>query len=569
MNWNLTEFFKDKKEFDGFILLTKKSAMEFESNYKNRLVNLTSDEFYIALKEYENINKNIARVETYAYLTFAKDTSKGSFLVACEKIANEITKHILFFELEFGEIKDKAKFIKNSKEYAYYLSLIDKQKSHRLSQKEEGLLLNLSPLSSGYTRLFDESLGLMKFEFNSQICELEELLSHFSDEDRQNRKEASISLSKGLRANSHLLTFILNMIRADLEIKRDIRSYEKSEDIMHEYNQISRSSVDALIKATESSFGMVGKYYERKKELLGFDEIYDYDRYAPIGKSSQISYEEAKKVVLDSFYEFSSEFGNLAKKAMDENWIDVYPAKGKMSGAFSHSAVSDIHPFVMLNFTGKTRDAFTLAHELGHAIHQHLAYSVGYLNSNTPLTTAETASVFCEMLVFKNLVKNASKDEKITLLASKIEDIFATLYRQINFTTFERRIHSLKGDLQTEEIDEIWMEESKKMFDGKLKLNEYYSCWWGYISHFIHSPFYCYAYAYAQLLVLAIFGLYSSRKCENFVEIYTKFLSLGGSKSPKEMVGAFEFDIEDERFWQIGIDEIAKLCSEFDELTKS
>ena len=218
----------------------------------------------------------------------------------------------------------------------------------------------------------------------------------------------------------------------------------------------------------------------------------------------------------------------------------------------------------MLNFTNKKRDLFTLAHELGHAIHQYLAYKVGYFNSSTPLTTAETASVFCEMLVFDYIYQKS--DDKISLLASKLEDIFATLYRQINFTTFERRVHSFEGELSKDELDKIWLEESAKMFGKSLKLNEYYKSWWSYIPHFIHTPFYCYSYSYAQLLVLALFGLYKSKKCENFVEIYTEFLTLGGSKSPKELVEMFNLDINSQEFWQIGLNEVEKLVKKFKEL---
>lgn len=221
---------------------------------------------------------------------------------------------------------------------------------------------------------------------------------------------------------------------------------------------------------------------------------------------------------------------------------------------------------MLLNHTDGRRDLFTLAHELGHAIHQNLSYGVGFLNAETPLTTAETASVFCEMLVF-DYVKNTLKGkEKISLLAGKIEDIFATLYRQINFTTFERRIHAYEGEISLETINQIWQQESAKMFGKSVVLNDYYKIWWSYIPHFIHTPFYCYAYSYAQLLVLAIFGLFKSGKCENFVQIYTEFLSLGGSRSPKELVAKFGFDIEDAKFWQIGINEVKKLVDEFEGL---
>jgi oligoendopeptidase F len=353
------------------------------------------------------------------------------------------------------------------------------------------------------------------------------------------------------------------MIKTDLKNSCELRGYEFGESSRHLSNQIEKPSVDALIKASESSFDLVAKFYNKKREILGFDELYDYDRYAPLGGDEQISYQEAKKIVIDAFNSFSPLFGDLAKRAFNENWCDVYPNENKQAGAFSHSASSDVHPFVLLNFTGRRRDLFTLAHELGHSIHQYLSYSVGYLSSHTPLTTAETASVFCEMLVFEYVKNNLPKEQRTALLASKIEDIFATLYRQINFTTFERRVHEFDGEISSDELNRIWLEESKKMFGDSLILNDYYKIWWSYIPHFIHSPFYCYAYSYAQLLVLALFGLYKSGKCPNFTEIYTKFLSLGGSKSPKELVEMFGFDIDDEEFWSVGIAQVANLVDEF------
>lgn len=567
MEWNLKEFFSDENDLENFTNSTKTKALDFSKKFKDTLASLNGDEFFNAVKEYELISQNISKIMSYRYLAFAKDTTKGKELAKSEQICNEISQNLLFFEIEFNELNDDKKedFIKNSKNYSYYLALLSKQKSHQLSLKEESLLLKKSPVGvSAFSRLFDESMSNLEFEFNGKMLKEEEILSLLSHEDRDTRKNAALSLSKTLKQNSHLLTFIYNMIKTDLKIETNLRNYKFPEDSMHLYNQIEKSSVDTLIEAIEARFDLPINYYAKKREILGFENLYDYDRYAPIGKDKDYTYDESKEIVLQAFTKFSPKFGELAKKAMNENWIDVYPSKTKSSGAFSHSAVSQIHPFVMLNFTNKRRDLFTLAHELGHAIHQNLAYSVGYLNSSTPLTTAETASVFCEMLVFDYIYEK--DDDKLSLLASKLEDIFATLYRQINFTTFERRIHETKDELSHEEINQIWIEESKKMFGDSLILNPYYEIWWSYIPHFIHTPFYCYSYAYAQLLVLALFGLYKSGKCENFTDIYIKFLSLGGSKSPKEMVSMFGLDINSTKFWEIGLKEIENMVNKFKEL---
>lgn len=567
MNWNLKEFFSSENEFNEFIKKIKNEAIIFNKTYKDNLEKLDNSEFINALQTLEKINENISKALTYRYLAFAKDTTKGKELASSELICNEISQNLLFFEIEFNNLEKtkKDKFINASPKYKYHLELLSKEKVHQLSLLEEKVLLKTSPVgSSAFARLFDETMANLDFDFEDKKIKIETLLSYLSDEDRNKRKNAALSLSKTLDANSHLLTYIYNMIKTDLNIQKELRNYKFSESSMHLYNQIEKESVDNLIKVVEKRFDLSIDYYAKKREILGFEELYDYDRYAPINSDEEITFEESKKIVLKTFNEFSPKFGEIAKKAFDENWIDVYPDKNKTSGAFSHSAVSSVHPFVMLNFTNKKRDLFTLAHELGHAIHQYLAYKVGYFNSSTPLTTAETASVFCEMLVFDYIYQKS--DDKISLLASKLEDIFATLYRQINFTTFERRVHNFEGELSKDELDKIWLEESAKMFGKSLKLNEYYKSWWSYIPHFIHTPFYCYSYSYAQLLVLALFGLYKSKKCENFVEIYTEFLTLGGSKSPKEMVEMFNLDINSQEFWQIGLNEVEKLVKKFKEL---
>ncbi|MDY6057563.1 MAG: M3 family oligoendopeptidase [Campylobacter lanienae] len=566
MIWDLSKFFNSSDELDKFCLDLQNRANEFKAKFSQNLSNLNANEFQNAMSEYEEILSGIGKIMSYAYLKFAKDTSTGAFLAKYEEICAKIEEIVLFFEIEFNELNSEIQnnFISNTPKFSYYLENLAKNKPHQLSFLEERILLRTANTgASAFSRLFDESMARARFEFRGQSLKEEEILSKLSSDDREIRKEAAVALSQGLKPMQHLLTYIYNMIKTDLKNSCELRGYEYGESSRHLSNQIEKSSVDALIKASENSFDLVSKFYDKKREILGFDKLYDYDRYAPLGGDEKMEFDEAKSIVIKAFSEFSPLFGDLAKRAFDENWCDVYPDENKQAGAFSHSASSDIHPFVLLNFTGRRRDLFTLAHELGHSIHQYLSYSVGYLSSHTPLTTAETASVFCEMLVFEYIKNSVSKEQRVALLAGKIEDIFATLYRQINFTTFERRIHSYEGEISSDEIDRIWLEESKKMFGDSLILNDYYKIWWSYIPHFIHSPFYCYAYSYAQLLVLALFGLYKSGKCENFVEIYTKFLSLGGSKSPKELVGMFGFDIDDEKFWNIGIEQVANLVNEF------
>ncbi|QKG29602.1 M3 family oligoendopeptidase [Campylobacter sp. RM16187] len=567
--WDLTPLFKNEKELEKSALSLKNECEKFEKKYLEDFLNLSTDQFLEAFDEYEQLLSKISKVTTYAFLVFAKDTSKGAFYAKFEEIAIKAHENLIFFELKFNEFDDKKQkdIINASKNNRYYLSNVAKSKAHQLSIKEEQVLLRTASTGAdGFARLFDETMSNMKFKFQGKLLSEEEILSKLHDKDRNVRKAAAKSLSSELSRHQHLLGYIYNMIKTNLKTSCELRNFSSPEEPRHESNQISKKSVDALIKTTEANFSLVSKFYDKKRKILGFKKLYDYDRYAPLDEGRKYEFNECKEIVLKAFNDFSPKFGKIAQKAFDGGWIDAYPTTNKRGGAFSHSGSLDAHPYVLLNHTDGRRDLFTLAHELGHAIHQNLSYKVGYLNSDTPLTTAETASVFCEMLVFDYVKKELSDKDKISLLAGKIEDIFATLYRQINFTTFERIVHAHKGEISLEELNKAWLEESKKMFGKSVTLNDYYKIWWSYIPHFIHTPFYCYAYSYAQLLVLAIFGLYKSGKCKNFVQIYTEFLSLGGSQSPKDMVAKFGFDIEDSKFWNIGINEIKKLVKEFEEL---
>ncbi|WP_169754175.1 M3 family oligoendopeptidase [Campylobacter curvus] len=567
--WDLTALFKNEKELEKTALELQTKCQNFKNSYEKNFLNLKTDEFLKAFDIYESLLLQISKVSTYAFLVFAKDTSKGAFYAKFEDICTKAQENLLFFEIMFNEFDDakQQNIIKASKTHGYYLSNVAKAKAHQLSVKEEQILLRTANIGSdGFARLFDETMSAMKFKFKGEWLGEEEILSKLHDKDRNVRKLAAKSLSDILAKNQHLLGYIYNMIKTSLKTSCELRNFKLAEEPRHLENQTSKKSVDALIKATEANFDLVSKFYDKKRKILGLKKLYDYDRYAPLEGESEYKFQKCKNIVLKAFEDFSPKFGAIAQRAFDEGWIDVYPTPNKRGGAFSHSGSPDAHPYVLLNHTDGRRDLFTLAHELGHAIHQNLSYGVGFLNAETPLTTAETASVFCEMLVF-DYVKNTLKGkEKISLLAGKIEDIFATLYRQINFTTFERRIHAYEGEISLDEINKIWQQESAKMFGDSVVLNDYYKIWWSYIPHFIHTPFYCYAYSYAQLLVLAIFGLFKSGKCENFVQIYTEFLSLGGSRSPKELVAKFGFDIEDAKFWQIGINEVKKLVDEFEGL---
>jgi len=569
MNWDLSALFSSVPEAEEFLKQAIFKAIEFEKKYKNRLYTLTPEEFLEVLKEYEDIWENIGRALTYIYLVFATDTSKGPFLSKFQELATQAEEHLIWFELEFIKLPlDKQqRFIDNSGIYKYYLIHLQEEAPYKLSEKEEKILMKKDLTgSSAFNRLFDETLSKTKFFFEGEYLSEEEVLSKLYSSDRNERKKAQVSLTLGLKPHQQLLSYIYNQIKKDWRIDYiDIRGYDLPESPRHLSNRVSKKSVDALINTVNQNTYIVSDYYELKRKLLGYEKLFDYDRYAPLkftDKTPEITFEEAKSLVLNAFKKFSNTFYEIAKKAFEENWIDVYPKEGKRGGAFSHSATPKAHPFVLLNYTNQRRDVFTLAHELGHAIHQYLSREVGYLNQDTPLTTAETASIFAEMLLFEEIKNSLSKEELLETYAAKIEDLFATLFRQIVFTNFERRVHD-SDELKPEEINKIWMEENEKMFNSSVVLTKNYEIWWSYIPHFIHSPFYCYAYSYAQLLVLTLYKLYKEG-FENFEKKYIEFLKQGGSLPPKkQFLELFGLDIEDESFWDKGMSVVKEMVKEF------
>ncbi|MDU7693428.1 MAG: M3 family oligoendopeptidase [Helicobacter sp.] len=567
--WDLNSLFNDDNSTFTFTSDLKKRASAFEANYKGKLCDLSSDTFNLAIKEYEALWEDVGRVMTYAGLSLAADSNKGAFYAKCELSANEVQEHLVFFTIEFCDLpQDVAqKFISACPKYAYYLKLTLDNKKYQLSLKEEKILISLSPLgASAFARLFDEFYSNLHVDFDGKSLSLEEILSLQHNKDRHIRSSAQEAFTKALRDNRLFLTYILNMIRKDLSIHTNLRGYENKEISRHISNQTTQKSVDSLINAVNGAMDLSIRYYKTKAKILGI-ELKDYDRYAPIAKTSAFySYKDGLNIVLEALNEFSPIFHKIANDAAQNGWIDSHPRDRKRGGAFSHGSVPSSHPFVMLNHTDNRRDVFTIAHEFGHMIHQELSKKQGYLNMDTPLTTAETASVFSEMILFEKMKKSLSKQELKELYASKLEDIIATLFRQIVMTNFERRIHDLEGELSADDFDNIWLEENERQFKGALELTPNYGAWWSYIPHFIHTPFYCYAYSYGQLLVLALFGLYKRSNKEEFIQTYIKFLESGGSKSPKEMVQAFGFDIESDDFWQIGLAEVRALIEEFEAL---
>jgi len=426
-----------------------------------------------------------------------------------------------------------------------------------------------------FRRLFDETVNNIKFRVRidrkTQILTEAETLSLMYDPDRRKRIAGAKGLTKGLKEYSKILTFIFNILVKDHQSTDEIRSYEFPMHSRNLDNEIDKQTVKILMESTERNYHLVERFYNLKKKLIGIDKFYDYDRYAPILQSKKvIPYENAKEIVLESFGEFSETMADIAKEFFDKNWIDSEVREGKRGGAFSHSTVPGVHPYVFTNYNGKLRDVMTLAHELGHGVHQYLSRQQGYFHSDTPLTTSETASVFAEMLVFVNLMrKETDPSEKLALLCGKLEGMFATVFRQVVLTRFEESFHKTsrkKGELTTEEINELWIKANKAMFGKSVKLTKDYGYWWLYITHFIHSPFYCYAYTFGELLVFSLYNKYLVEG-KSFVPKYLELLSSGGKDSPYNLLKILDVDLRNPEFWQEGLNYLDNMVIEAETLS--
>jgi len=551
--------------------LMKRSAA-FEKKYRGKINSktITAPALLKAVSELESISEQIGKLLSFAYLKFAADTARpehGAFLQKIQEKATEARKYLMFFELEWVALSDSKarKLMGDSKlsHYRHFLEQERKYKPHRLSEPEEKILDEKANTGSrAFRRLFDEVLNNIRFKvrLDGKIQSLSETetLALLYDPGRAKRKAAAEGLTEGLLANAHVLTFIFNTLVQDHAVSDRLRSFSYPMESRHLDNEIDRATVDALITSCEKNYGMVAKYYKLKKRLLGLKKFYDYDRYAPLFSDSKaIGYGEGKKIILSSFDVFSPKMSEIAGKFFEKNWIDAETRDGKRGGAFSHGTVPSAHPYVFMNYTGRLRDVMTLAHELGHGVHQYLSRKQGYFQSNTPLTTAETASVFAEMLVFHKLTETV-KDPKtrLSLVCSKLEDIFATVFRQVVLTRFEESLHTARrerGELRQEDIDKLWVQANKPMFGDSVELTENYSHWWLYIPHFIHSPFYCYAYSFGELLVLALYHKYLNEG-NKFVPRYIELLSSGGSEAPEKLLERVGVNIKDPGFWQGGLD---------------
>jgi len=585
--WKLRDLYAglDDPALDRDLQTALARAQAFEQTYRGKISTLApeaADSLLKAVQELENLFEQMDKPAVYAALVHSAKTDvpeHGALLAKTREQRTAINKHLIFFDLEWIQLADApAQALSRHPRLAKYRHWLEQKrawKPHYLSEPEEKILDEKAITGkAAFGRLFEETTASMKFPFadaeGERSLSLQEILARLYDPERDVRRRAAEAISQGLKDHARLLAFIFNTIVLDHQSDTQLRHFLNPMASRNLSNEISDSVVEALLVATERHYGLVQRYYRLKGKLLKLDKLFDYDRYAPLfGDMPKCDWPTAHRIVQESYDAFSPDAGKIIRDFFAKNWIDAELRPGKRGGAFSSSAVPSVHPYILLNFTDRLRDVMTLAHELGHGLHQFLSRGQGYLQCDTPLTTAEMASVFGEMLTFRRLQELYPEPRlRLAMLCGKIEDAFATVFRQVVMTRFEQKLHDARqkqGELSADAINQMWHAANQAMFGDSVTLTDDYAWWWLYIGHFIRSPFYCYAYAFGELLVLALFQKYK-QDGPAFVPKYLELLAAGGSDAPHVLLAKLGVDVNDPGFWELGLKLLGEMVSEAEKL---
>ena len=583
--WNLDDLYKspDDPALARDLDAAAAQASEMKSRYQGKIVTLGADgaALHGAITAYEALADLMGKIGSYASLYYVGDQTDAKRAKFAQDVGERLTRistDLIFFELELNQIGvaelETALAHAGLARYKPWLDDLRKEKPHQLDERLEKLFTEKAQTGRGaFNRLFDETMAGLKFDVEGEPAplSLEPTLNLMSNASEDRRKAGAEALAKTFSANIRLFTLITNTLAKDKEISDRWRSFKDVADSRHLANRVEAPVVDALVAAVKAAHPRLShRYYAMKAKWLGKNKLAHWDRNAPLPEKSDrvITWPAAQAMVLDAYGAFSPDMASLAKQFFDKRWIDAPVRPGKAPGAFSASTVPSVHPYVLMNYQGKTRDVMTLAHELGHGVHQCLAAAQGPLLASTPLTLAETASVFGEMLTFQRLLsETTSKPERKALLAGKVEDMLNTVVRQIAFYSFERRIHEARreGELTSDQINAIWLEVQGESLGPAIELKAGYEVYWTYVPHFIHSPFYVYAYAFGDCLVNSLYGLYKESH-PGFVAKYFELLKAGGSKHHSELLAPFGLDARDPAFWDKGLAVISGLIDELEAL---
>ncbi|WEX11807.1 M3 family oligoendopeptidase [Chelativorans sp. AA-79] len=584
--WNLTDLYPamDSPELAGDLARAARDAVAFEEAWKGRLADEAgkgaAGGLGEAVRAYEQLDELFGRIGSYAGLVYAGDTSdpkRAKFYGDVQEKLTDASTHLLFFTLELNKIDDALidAALKDDPLFGHYRPWVldmRKYRPHQLEDRVEQLFHESDSTGRGaWNRLFDETMTSLRFNVDGEELTLEPTLNLMQDANGDKRRKAAEALAVTLNANMRLFALITNTIAKDVEISNRWRNFNDVADSRHLSNRVEREVVEALATSVREAFPRIShRYYAMKAKWLGMEKLNHWDRNAPLPETPQsvIEWEAAKETVLSAYGNFAPEMAEIASRFFDRNWIDAPVRPGKSPGAFAHPTVPSVHPYVLLNYMGKPRDVMTLAHELGHGVHQVLAADQGSLMAATPLTLAETASVFGEMLTFRSLLaRTTDKRERKAMLAQKAEDMINTVVRQIAFYEFERKVHTERrnGELTSERLGEIWLEVQSESLGPAIALREGYETFWAYIPHFIHSPFYVYAYAFGDCLVNSLFAVYQQAE-KGFQEKYFEMLKAGGTKHHSELLAPFGLDASDPAFWSKGLSVIEGLIDELEAL---
>lgn len=568
--WDLSIFYSgvDDPAIERDMDAIAKDVEAYVAKYRGRVAELTAAEFVEAIQMYESLLDAAGRIQSFAYLNFATDTNKPEFGALVQRMTewlSDLQQETLFFNLEWKAMEDAAaqRILDNAAlgKYHHTLEAERRYKPYTLSEKEEQILIDKGVTGrTAWTRLFTQIMGAARFDFEGKQLTQSQVLKLLYEPARDIRHAAGDSITKTLRDKSMELTYIFNTLVADKASDDKRRGYPSWISERNLDNKAPDAVVDALISAVTSQYELVARHYRLKRALLGYETLYEYDRYAPLpieDAERDYTWGEARQVVTNAYGKFSEEVGAITERFFAENWIHAALLPNKRGGAFASPTVPSAHPFVLVNYTGKTRDVMTLAHELGHGLHMYLSSEAqGITGLYTPLTTAEMASTFGEMLVFDDLMsQEPNPAARLAMLAGKVEDSFATIFRQISMNRFEDKLHTSRrtqGELSAAQIGELWMETQRAMFGDSVTLRDEYSHWWSYIPHFLNTPGYVYAYSFGELLVLALFNLYRQRG-QSFVPDYVGVLAAGDSDYPERILAKIGVDLSDPGFWNEGL----------------
>ncbi|HVV60762.1 MAG TPA: M3 family oligoendopeptidase [Pseudolabrys sp.] len=584
--WNLADLYPglDSPALKSDLEKAESDCATFERTYKGRLAEMAAGEgagaaLADAVKGYEKLDDLLGRVGSYAQLLYAGNTTdpiRAKFYGDVQERLTAASIHILFFTLELNRIDDaaleKAMADPALGHYRPWLEDVRKEKPYQLEDRVEELFHEKSVTGySAWNRNYDETVASLRFRIGGKDLSIEPALNLLQDADGKKRKAAAEALATTFKENLRTFTLITNTLAKDKEISDRWRGFKDVADARHLSNRVEREVVEALVSAVRAAYPKLShRYYRLKAKWFGKKSLPHWDRNAPLPKVEQrtIPWTDARATVLTAYGAFSPKMADIADRFFEKSWIDAPVRPGKQPGAFAHPTVPSAHPYVLLNYMGKPRDVMTLAHELGHGVHQVLAAPNGALMAPTPLTLAETASVFGEMLTFRKLLaETTDKKQRKAMLAAKVEDMINTVVRQIAFYTFERKVHTERrnGELTADKLNELWMSVQAESLGPAIELKPGYETFWCYIPHFIHSPFYVYAYAFGDCLVNSLYAVYE-RSSAGFAERYLEMLSAGGTKHHAELLAPFGLDARDPAFWQGGLGVIARLIDDLEGL---